>query len=107
MILNEALIDKLDAIHQVESDKISRILHLPANELGNCLIDLFYSTSNPGVRDLIAEFMTEAGAVWLRKLMTKDTDPVESTTTQFASLHDYTNLLGANCDVAELDRTGS
>ena len=45
--------------------------------------------------------MTEAGVVWLRKLLTRDTDPIASTKTRFASMGDYMDLLSANDEEIE------
>lgn len=96
MILNEAMVDALHEIRRIETDKISRILNVPAVELGNCLIRLYYSSSRLQTRELIAGFMKEAGVVWMRKLLMRDTASIASTHTQFATLNDYIDLLAAN-----------
>ena len=96
MILSEPMVDTLHAIRGIETNKISRILNVPAAELGNCLIKLYYESKNLQTRELIVEFMQEAGVVWQRKLFMRDTSPIASTTTQFASLNDYIDLLAAN-----------
>jgi len=96
MILSENMVDILHAIRNIESAKISKILDVKTSELGNCLIKVYFSTDNLETRELITEFMTEAGAVWLRKLLTRDTAPISSTMRQFASIDDYMGLLAAN-----------
>lgn len=72
------------------------------NMLGNQLIALYYQTSSIKTCELITEFMTEAGVVWLRKLLTKDTSPIASSKSEFASLDDYLGLLAANDNTHEL-----
>lgn len=96
MILSESMVDNLHAIRRIESSKISQILDVPSNELGNCLIDVYYSTNNLETRTLITDFMNEAGVDWLRKLLTKDTLPVERSKSSFASVNDYMSLMPAN-----------
>lgn len=96
MILSEKMVDTLHEIRRIETNKISRILNVPAAELGNCMIDLYYSTSRLETRTLIADFMHQAGVVWMRKLLTRDTSPIASTQTRFATLNDYVELLAAN-----------
>jgi len=101
MILNEIMINSLHAIRRIESKKVSKSLDLPANDLGNRLIEIYYQSSNLNTRELITSFMSQAGDVWLRKLLTKDTSKIESSPTRFASMGDYMNLLAAND--AEMD----
>jgi len=91
----------LHAIRRIESKKVSKSLDLPANDLGNRLIEIYYQSSNLNTRELITSFMSQAGDVWLRKLLTKDTSKIESSPTRFASMGDYMNLLAAND--AEMD----
>jgi hypothetical protein len=44
--------------------------------------------------------MTQAGVVWLRKLLTKDTADIASSESDLASMQDYLGLLAANdCSV--------
>lgn len=96
MILSESMVDTLNAIQRIESTKISKILDVPANELGNCLIDVYYSTANIKTRQLITSFMDEAGVVWLRKLLTRDTDKIASSKNTFASMSDYMSILASS-----------
>jgi len=98
MNLNETMVDALRTIRRIEGKKVSRVLNVPAKELGNRLIELYYQSSNLNTRELITGFMTQAGHVWLRKLLTKDIGPVESSSTYFASIDDYIDLLAANDD---------
>lgn len=106
MILSEPMVDALHAIRRIESNKISRILNVPATELGNCLIDLYYASRNLQTRELITEFMTEAGVVWARKLLMRDTSSIASTATKFATLNDYVELLAANDENTFQDLAG-
>jgi len=100
MILNERMFDTLTAIRRIESKEISKILDTPMAELGNCLIRVYCKTANLRTRELITDFMQQAGAVWTRKLLTRDTSPVKSmiqhSDKPFASLSDYVGLLAAN-----------
>ena len=102
MILNEAMLDALHGIKRIESTNNSKQLDVPTNELGNRLIKLYYHTQTLKTRELITEFMAQAGAVWLRKLLTKDVGPIASSSTRFASMDDYLSLLAANDSSSEL-----
>jgi len=102
MILSESMVEKLHEIRRIESSKMSNVLDVASNELGNCLIDVYYSTSNLETRELITEFMNEAGVNWLRKLLTKDTSPVEATKSSFATVNDYMSLMPANDNVVSI-----
>lgn len=86
----------LERLYMEEGREISQLMGKSANELGNGLIELYYSRGNLMSRELIREFMRLAGVVWLRKLLTKDTGIVVSSESKFASLADYTQLLAAN-----------
>lgn len=101
MILNEAMVDALHSIRNIESSRTSKQLNVPANELGNRLIVLYYKTHRLATRELITLFMAQAGVVWLRKLLTRDIAPIVSSPTRFASLTDYLGLLAANDDASE------
>ena len=96
MIMNETMLDVLSTIRRIERNRISEYLDVPSAELGNSLIHIYYATTNLRTRELITEFMNQAGVVWLRKLLTRDTGPIASTASQFASLDDYVELLAAN-----------
>lgn len=102
MIVNDAMVDALNTIRHNEGVSLNWSLSVPRNELGNRLIALYYQTANIHSRELITEFMTQAGVVWLRKLLTKDTGAIASSKSQFASLNDYLGLLGANDCSAQL-----
>ena len=102
MILNEAMVDALHGIRRIENTINGKRLNVPANELGNRLIKLYYHTNILETRELITEFMTQAGVVWLRKLLTKDVRPIASSSTRFASMDDYLGLLAANDSSSEL-----
>lgn len=106
MILNEAMLDALHGIKRIESANNGKQLDVPANELGNRLIKLYYHTKILQTRELITEFMTQAGVVWLRKLLTKDVRPIASSSTRFASMDDYLSLLVANDGSSELRAAG-
>jgi len=96
MILNEAMVEILRAIRRIEVPEISKMLDVPVPELGNCLIYVYCNTENLTTRELITEFMEEAGPVWVRKLMTRDMSKIASSPNVFASLDDYVELLAAN-----------
>jgi len=96
MILSESMVDNLHAIRRIESSKISKILDVPANQLGNCLIKVYYSSANLETRQLITDFMNEAGVVWMRKLLTRDTSKIENSKSDFASMTDYMGMMAAN-----------
>lgn len=98
MILSESMVDNLHAIRRIESQKITKVLNVPANELGNSLIYVYYSTDNLETRKLITGFMNEAGIAWMRKLLTKDTSPVKNSKTMFATMNDFTTFMSANDD---------
>jgi len=98
MILNEAMVDSLHAIRCIESSYTCKQLNVPANELGNRLIVLYYKTHRLDTRKLITKFMTQAGVVWLRKLLMRDLGEIASSHTRFASMTDYLGLLAANDD---------
>jgi len=101
MILNEAMVDHLHAIRCLESTYTGKQLNVPANQLGNRLIVLYFKTKRLETRELITSFMTEAGVVWLRKLLTRDTGPIASSETRFACMNDYLGLLAANDDASD------
>ena len=96
MILSENMVDTLHAIRRIESTRVSEILNVSANELGNSLISVYYDTSNLETRTLITNFMNEAGVVWMRKLLTRDLSPTSSSKDSFASMGDYMSLIAAN-----------
>lgn len=96
MIINEQMSLVLDQIKENESAYTSKQLCGSSNQLGNRLIVLYYKTNKVNTRELITEFMTQAGIVWLRKLLTKDTRPIASSSSPFASMSDYLGLLAAN-----------
>jgi len=107
MILSKSMVDTLDAIRRIESENNGKRLDVPTNELGNRLIKLYYHTAFPETRELITEFMTQAGVVWLRKLLTKDVSPIASSESRFASMSDYLSLLAANKDSAAVESSSA
>lgn len=96
MIINDAMIVVLSSIRLNERGQRHVSLNAANKNIGNRLIKLYYQTPNIHTRELITEFMTQAGVVWLRKLLTKDTASIASTESRFASLDDYLSLLVAN-----------
>ena len=98
MVLSENMVENLYAIEEVEPQQASIIMNLPLNELGNSLIDVYYGTSNLEARKLITDFMNEAGIEWMRKLLTRDTSPVETSKAEAVSVYDSTLLVAANDD---------
>ncbi len=106
MIINEEMSQALYSIKQIESSYTSKQLNGSSNEVGNRLIVLYYKTRSIATRELVTEFMTQAGIVWLRKLLTGDIRPIASSRNNFASLDDYLGLLTANdCESAYLSQT--
>lgn len=101
MILNEAMNNALNSIRRIESSYTVKQLNVPANELGNRLIVLYYKTRSLETRELITDFMIDAGVVWLRKLISRDLGPIASSQSRFASLDDYLGLLAANDDASQ------
>jgi len=102
MRINTEMQTILEQLRLIEGRTIKRLMSLPANDLGNGLIDVYYKRKNLRTRELIREFLDQAGIVWLRKLLTRDTGPVVSSQGRFASLDEYLDLLAANDDVAGL-----
>ena len=100
MIINQEMSQALYTIKQIESAYTSQQLTGSTNQLGNRLIVLYYKTANLTTRQLVTEFMTQAGVVWLRKLLTGDIRPIASSGGHFASMSDYLGLLAANDDEA-------
>ena len=96
MIINDEMVGVLYKIRCNESMEVRRDLNVRGNELANRLIHLYYQTDNINSHELIIEFMTQAGVVWLRKLLTKDTSPITSSDSELASLGDYIGLLVDN-----------
>ena len=96
MIVTTQMQELLEELSVIERNEMTRMINLSANDLGNELIVLYYSRTQLKTRQIIKEFLTLAGVVWLRKLLTKDTDPVVSSQGRFASLNDYISLLAAN-----------
>jgi len=96
MTLNEKMVNTLHAIRRIEGAKVSKMLNVSSKQLGNKMIEVYYYSGNLYTRELITQFMTDAGAVWLRKLLTRDTAKIESTQAPFATISDYINLVAAN-----------
>jgi len=95
MNLNTKMVELLAEIRHTEPIWKSRKLSVPESELGNTLIQFYYRTSNLKTRELITEFMSHAGFIWLKKLITKDTSPLAQVQ-YLSSLDEYTALAAAN-----------
>lgn len=102
MKINTEMNRLLVQLQILEGRSIKKISKLPANELGNNLIKFYYRTDALMTRELIRDFLDLAGVVWLRKLLTNDTDTVVSSQACFASLDDYLDLLASNDDASDL-----
>lgn len=89
----------LDELHAREGRAISKLIGISVNDLGNGLIKHYYQTQDIRTRQLIRAFLTEAGVVWLRKLLTNDVGAIATSKNKFASLSEYVQLLSSN-DVA-------
>lgn len=95
MIINHTMLEILDEIRNIEPRRKVRRLDVSADEIGNRMIDYYYETTSLETRDLIHEFLQEAGFKWMKKLITRDTDPVD----QFvglSTLEEYIALAAAN-----------
>ena len=98
MNLSENMVDMLHEIRQIETVEHASIIDVPSDQLGNGLIDLYYESTNLHTRELVTALLEQAGFVWLRKLVSRDTSPVESPHGTIASLDDYMQFLAANDD---------
>ena len=100
MNLTATMVDLLHEVRQIEPQRKSRKLDVPANELGVALIELYRKSHNLRTRELITMFMSEAGFVWLQKLVTRDISPV-SEKNPSAALAEYLVLEAANDPTSE------
>jgi len=96
MNLSKVMLDAVQTIRRTERRKLVRQLDVPSNEIGNSLIEVYYQTDNLRTRELIMEFMHQAGVQWMRKLITRDTTPLNETQLKLTSLDSYVNLIAAN-----------
>ena len=80
MIANTAMIHLLHKIVDQEPQYEQNLIQndFIADQAGNELIQIYSNTENLKTRKLITNFMQEAGYIWLRKLLTRDTSPVYS-----------------------------
>ena len=80
MIANTTMIHLLNKIVDQEPQYERNLIEneFIADEAGNELIHIYSDTENLKTRELITNFMQEAGHTWLRKLLTRDTSPVYS-----------------------------
>lgn len=96
MIITADMSEILDQVIDSEGRRARKVIKDDDVQVGGKLIKLYYRTSKLATRELIVEFMSLAGNVWLRKLYRRDPRPIASTKTKFASLEDYLNILPAN-----------
>jgi len=96
----------LNELRDVEGRSVTKLIDLGPNDLGNELIKLYYARESLQTRELIRTFLDKAGIVWLRKLLTRDLNPVVSSERRFASLDEYIGLLAANDDAVGLISNG-
>lgn len=96
MNLSKIMFDAVQTIRRIERRKLVRKLDVSADQLGNGLIEVYYLTDNLRTRELIMEFMKEAGAHWMRKLITKDTSQYFEPELQSSSNDVYIDLVAAN-----------
>ncbi len=106
MKINQTMLDILQEIRLQEPRKKASQLDVPMAELGYTLISYYYSTSSLATRQLIREFMEQAGFKWVRRLITRDLD-AQTNSVQFAGLTEYVRLAAANDPRAQWSRTGS
>jgi len=78
MIANTTMIHLLQKIVDQEPQYERNLIEndFIADEAGNELIQIYSNTENLKTRQLITNFMQEAGYTRLRKLLTRDTSPV-------------------------------
>ena len=95
MKVNQTMLHILSELRRLESRRARRFLDVPLSQMGNQLIKFYYHTSDKEARQLVIEFMQEAGFEWTRKLIMRETDG-ESSPPQFTGLSEYTRLLAAN-----------
>lgn len=100
MKLTGPMVDLLDELRRIEPARKNRALSVPESKLGNALIRHYYATDNLLSREIIKEIMSHAGFVWLRKLIMKDPQPLD-TISHFSSLNDYIELAAANDPVIQ------
>lgn len=100
MKLTIAIVDLLNDLHRIEPAHKNRSLCVPKSKLGNALIRHYYATDNLLSREIIKEIMSQAGFVWLRKLIMKNPQPLD-TISHFSSLNDYIELAAANDPVSQ------
>lgn len=96
----------LDELSRIEPKQLARLSGLSVSDLANGLIHLYYKRDCLHTRELIREYLSQAGPSWLHKLMTRDTGPVASQKNKFAGLKDYLGVLAANDESSELISNG-
>jgi len=74
MKINDTMIDLLQKILNEEPEHENSLIEddFVSQEVGVELIQIYHSTTNLQMRELITGFMHEAGYTWLRRLLTKD-----------------------------------
>jgi len=99
------MLDILQELRRIQPRTAKRYLRSPIAGVGNRLIHFYYRTDSLEVRQLIREFMAEAGFDWTKKLITKDTSEAPAQL-KFTGLTEYTRLAAANDPRAQWFRTG-
>ena len=95
MNISNTMLELLNKIRSIEPSRKTRGLDIADDEIGNQLIDFYYQTSALETRSLIREFMEHAGFIWVKKLITKDTNPVDEFE-GLSTLAEYTAHAAAN-----------
>ncbi|NND82000.1 MAG: hypothetical protein HKN50_06180 [Gammaproteobacteria bacterium] len=106
MKMTNAMMEFLSEIRSIESVERISELEIGSDELGNRLIDLYYESDNLRTRELITLLLKRAGFVWLRKLITRDTNPAAAPDGTFASLEDFISMIAANDAVSSERKSG-
>jgi len=80
MIMNSTMISILQEILDIEPEHEDSLIEdeFISDDAGVELIEIYANTEKLKTRELITDFMKEAGYTWLRKLITRDTRAVAS-----------------------------
>ncbi len=105
MKINQSMLDTLNELRRLQPRKAKRLLDVPLSAVGNQMIHFYYQTQNHDARQLILEFMEEAGFSWTKKLIMRDTTS-DSGPTHFTGLTEYTRLAAANDPTAHWIQAG-
>lgn len=95
MNISQTMLEILNEIAVLEPAGRARFGKVAPQQLGVELIKHYYKTETLRTRELILAFMDHAGFEWVKKLLTRDTEPMPQRAS-FTSLEEYTQLAAAN-----------